>query len=280
VYTLADKPRMLPVEKVREESADVKSIFFRDEACSRAEPGQFAMVWLPGIDEVPMSLTSMKPSRKVSAVAVKRVGAATAAMHKLKEGSLVGIRGPYGNSFKTVEGTVVVVGGGVGMAPLLPLTERLKTDKTSITAVIGAETRRQLLFVGKMRTILRERDKVITATEDGTAGITGYVTDVLKPLLSKEAYRQVYACGPELMMSKTLEICVKHGVACQFSLVRYMKCGVGICGSCMLDGYRVCRDGPVFSGDVLAGVEEFGVAERDASGRRVPFPRQQRKRLK
>ncbi len=225
----------------------------------RFTPGQFVMVWVPGVDEVPMALSGG------NSISVQEVGEATSAMFRLEEGDLLGIRGPFGNGF-SVGGRVLAVAGGIGAAPLLPLAGEGKVE----TFLLGAGTAGDLPFLKALagRTDLR------IATDDGSSGRRGPVTDLLGDL-DLWAYDHICACGPEPMM-RTLLGCLRgEGIADRglFSLHRYMKCGVGLCGSCAIDpsGLRVCREGPVIQGDRLAGTE-FGAYARDASGRRRPVP--------
>jgi dihydroorotate dehydrogenase electron transfer subunit len=268
------RPRILKVKKIERETPSVKSIYFEDSFCSNAEPGQFVMVWMPRVDEIPMCLSYMNPETGVSAITVKSVGDATAAIHQLKEGDLFGVRGPYGTSFKPVGGRTLIVGGGVGVVPLLPLAQKLRTSRSTVTAIVGAESQAELLFTRRLKESLGVKGEVLTTTEDGTEGLKGYATDLLQDLFERESYRQIYACGPEPMLKKVLDLSLKHQVPAQLGLARYMKCGIGVCGSCVIGGLRVCKDGPVFSGKTLAAVPEFGVAERDAAGRVSPFRRQ------
>jgi dihydroorotate dehydrogenase electron transfer subunit len=110
---------------------------------------------------------------------------------------------------------------------------------------------------------------VIITTDDGSLGIRGFTTDALKGLLKEESFDCVYTCGPEMMMKKVFGLCKEFGVECQASLERYMKCGIGVCGQCCIDGLRVCKDGPVFSSEQLRKLDEFGVFERNKSGCKV-----------
>lgn len=268
------RPRMVRVQAAVKETPSVRSIFFRDKACSQAEPGQFIMVWIPGVDEVPMSLSKIGKigGGETSGIAVKKIGDATEALHRLKKGSLIGVRGPYGVGFKPVKGKSMVVGGGVGIASLLPLVETLKRRGCIMTVVLGAATKGELLYAARIAHVLRgEENKIITVTEDGSQGVRGLASEVVEHLLKKEKFKQVYACGPEAMLKKVLDATLRHRTSAQLSLVRYIKCGVGLCGSCMVGEYRVCTDGPVFSGAALTGVEEFGRTVRDPSGRLAPL---------
>jgi len=218
-------------------------------------PGQFVMVWVPGVDEIPMALSSE------NSITVQNVGDATSALFNLAPGSKLGIRGPFGNGFTKGE-KVLAIAGGVGAAPLLPLA---RADHV-MTLLLGARSESELLFLDQ----LDECTDVIIATDDGSLGHHGFVTALIDDL-NLAAYDRLAVCGPEIMMRAVLAKVAEKGLAhkTEFSLHRYMKCGVGVCGSCCIDpsGLRVCRDGPVFSGDLLQK-SEFGHYMRDASGRK------------
>jgi dihydroorotate dehydrogenase electron transfer subunit len=132
--------------------------------------------------------------------------------------------------------------------------------------LLGARTEKELLFIDQ----LDESTDVLIATDDGTLGQHGFVTDLINDL-NLAIYDRIAVCGPEQMMRAVLAKIDGLGFASrtEFSLHRYMKCGVGICGSCCIDpdGLRVCRDGPIFSGDQIKKTE-FGHYLRDASGRK------------
>jgi dihydroorotate dehydrogenase electron transfer subunit len=249
-------PRAVTIEGVDAETPSVRSISF-DTAISFV-PGQFVMVWVPGVDEVPMALTSEH------SIAVQQVGDATRVLCALAEGDRIGIRGPFGNGY-AVRGRTLAVAGGIGAAPLLPLALQGYVD----LFLLGARTAEELPFLDR----LRECSRLGVATDDGSYSHHGFVTDLLEEI-DVQAFDHVCVCGPEVMMRAVLRHLERESVADrgQFSLHRYMKCGIGVCGSCCIDptGLRVCRDGPVFSGDVLIG-SEFGQYSRDGSGTRRPI---------
>jgi len=111
---------------------------------------------------------------------------------------------------------------------------------------------------------------VIAATEDGGYGVRGLASEVAEAELRKNSYDMIYTCGPELMIKRILDLSMQHSIPIQASLERIIKCGIGICGSCIIDSLRVCREGPVFDGEVLRSLEDLGTVKRDHSGRRVP----------
>lgn len=251
-----DEPAVATVVEVVAETPSVTTLAF--DRSFAFEPGQFVMVWVPGVDEVPMALSSP------NSVSVQRVGEATAALVALAPGDRLGVRGPYGRGFPP-GGNILAIAGGIGAAPLLPLAE---TGRVPVF-LLGARTAAELPFTERLGAVTDLR----LATDDGSAGRHGYVADLLGDL-DLSAFDAIAVCGPEPMMVAVRDRLASTGALDRswFSLHRYMKCGVGVCGSCAVDpdGLCVCRDGPVFPGPVVAA-SELGRYARDACGRRVAF---------
>ena len=269
---LEHRPRIVRIRDVKEETPTVKSIAFHDDQCSKGKPGQFVMIWIPGIDEVPMSL-SMIGRDATSGVTVRKRGEATNALCAKKTGDQIGVRGPYGTFFTVgEEAKLLLAGGGTGIAALAPLIELPIMRKKESTIVIGARTKAELIYLDRFKALRpMKKMRLIATTDDGSYGIKGLASSVVSTLLEKEKFDMTYACGPEPMMKTILDAAQKKGIPVQFSLERIFKCGVGICGSCSLGQYRVCRDGPIFSGDMLQGISEFGKTKRDSAGRIIPI---------
>jgi dihydroorotate dehydrogenase electron transfer subunit len=244
---------------------------FGDKECANAKPGQFLMLWIPGVDEIPLSILDADGNGEV-AVAVKNVGDATRALHCRKVGDLIGVRGPFGSNFTIKGNRLLMVGGGTGIAPLLFLTSRMAPAAAKITFVMGAKTKDELLFAGELEKLGKKGLHLIASTEDGSCGTTGLCTEPMEEVLAKEKFDTVYACGPEKMMLRVLELAETHGTPLQASLERIMKCGIGLCGSCLIGKYRVCTDGPVFNSQQLIEMkDDFGFFKRDRYGRKIPL---------
>jgi dihydroorotate dehydrogenase electron transfer subunit len=259
--------RILGIEA---ESPTVKTFIFKDKQCAKAEPGQFLMLWIPGVDEIPLSTLDANADGTVS-VAVKRVGEATEALHCKRVGEVIGIRGPFGNSFSVKTGRILMVGGGTGIAPLLFLTKRIASKAKRLVFVIGAKAREELLFIEKLERLC-SRGNVVATTEDGSYGLKCLATAPLEAFLAKEKFDIIYTCGPEQMMRKVFDQAEKYEIPLEASLERLMRCAIGLCGSCIIGKYRVCRDGPVFNVKQLKEVkEELGMTKRDFTGKRIPL---------
>ena len=245
------KPVNAIISKVVEETPTIRTFFF--DASFDPMPGQFVMAWIRGVDEIPMALSYN------NAITVQEVGPATSALFELGEGDSIGIRGPFGNGFELKGENILLIAGGVGTAPLSPLAEKASSQGIKVTTLLGAKTKEELVF----RERFEAAGSVMVATDDGSVGKHGYVTQLIP---EQENYDQIYCCGPEIMMKKVLDKVEPEKA--QFSLHRYIKCGLGICGACCVDGLRVCKDGPVFGGGVLKR-SEFGIYRRNECGERV-----------
>ena len=258
-------PKICTIEKVIDETPTVRTLVFSDDVMPTVLPGQFAMVWVPGINELPMSIMISHESGK-AAFTVRRHGPSSTGLFNLKVGDKIGIRGPYGNSFNLKQGKLLLVGGGTGLVPMMRLLTFVKpTD--DVTVLIGAKTKDEVFFEDLAKNLLKQnKHQVIVTTDDGSYGEKGYVTDMVEKLVSANHYDGVYTCGPEIMMFKTVQSAHSKGIFVQASLERMMKCGVGICGSCCVGEDLVCRDGTVFDGEYLLSNKEFGHFHRNKAG--------------
>ncbi len=257
-------PTDVRITKIIKETPSTRTFVF-DRSFEEAIPGQFVMVWIRGVDEIPMTLSGS------NSITVQRVGDATEKMFILEEGDRLGIRGPYGRGFTLpeIEEKILLIAGGVGAAPLSPLAEYASSAGICMNTILGARNTSELLFVDHFTSC----GELHITTDDGSSHRCGFVTDVLADI-DVSAYDRIYTCGPEMMMK-----CV-HGMLeredtlekAEFSLHRYFKCGIGVCGACCMDreGLRVCKDGPVFSGIQLRD-SEFGIYMRGPSGIKKPF---------
>jgi len=244
------------------------------------KPGQFVMIWVPGVDEIPMSVSGCDNNGNWS-ITVKNVGECTDALHKLNPGDFIGIRGPLGNYFKIPNNKtkrIILVSGGIGTAPLKFFAEVLNKKNFHFILIEGAKVSIELIFKDDFKKFNQEDIKVFYCTEDGSSGLKGLSTETFKNIIEKSSKKElsntiVYACGPEQMIYGVFEICEKYNLELQASLERIMRCGCGLCGLCSIDplGMLVCKDGPIFNSKILRQMDDFGKYKRDCTGKKVPL---------
>lgn len=279
---MVEKPIVLPIKKIIKESPKVKTFYFNYNF--NAKPGQFLMVWVPGVGERPIAIFEEKKGFSIS---VAKVGTATSALHQFKVGQKTGFRGPFGTFFTLPKrkGEIVLIGGGYGISPLASLALLAKKQKYKTVILNGARNKEEVLF---QKLFKKQKIKMLVSTDDGSLGKKGFVhglfLDYLKgniPTLQSVSRpgnvgkkpAMVYLCGPELMEYAVAKICWQRKIPFQASIERYMKCGIGVCGSCCVDptGWRMCVEGPILDSDKLKKVAEFGKYHRSASGRIEKF---------
>lgn len=271
-------PITLPIKKIIRETAHVKTFVF-DYALG-SEPGQFVNIWVPRVDEKPMSIAY--DSGKQFWLTIFAVGAMTKKLHEMKVGDQVGIRGPFGKGFKYEKGDhIITVGGGYGAAPLYNLAVHASAKKCTVDFIVGARSKEHLLYTDRVKKI--KGVKLHVATDDGSVGAKGYNTVLLEKILAdmkktavgKKKLRKtvVFAVGPEVMMKRVSDICFAAKVDCQVSVERYMKCGFGVCGNCCIDdsGITVCTEGPAMNHLEARKNVDFGSSHRDAVGRKHKY---------
>jgi dihydroorotate dehydrogenase electron transfer subunit len=230
-----------------------------------AQPGQFLQVKVNNSDQPllrrPFGIHRVRGAQIEMLYEV--VGPGTEILAKRKSGEYLDIIGPLGNGFEPDNdasgsvGCAILVAGGMGIAPLVFLAEKLKGRQTVV--LIGARTKKQLLCESELKKLGCE---VRVATDDGSKGLKGKVTELLRRALLSADHRQatVYACGPRPMLKEISRLAKKYNLPAQVSLEEHMACGIGACLGCVvetIDGYkRVCKEGPVFDVRNIAwGVE-------------------------
>ncbi len=223
------------VKRVKRYSKSISTIIFNTEFLSY--PGQFVMLNVFGLEEIPLSLSSP------NSVTVKAVGETTEYLVNVEEGELLGIKGPMGNPFSLIRGNALLIAGGIGIAPLHYLYQRLEECGSEIRVLFGVKSEDDICLIENM-------ENLEIASEDGSVGVKGTIADLIKRE-ELEKYDKIYVCGPKSMTDFLIEYLRKKNAIkkTEFSLSRYMKCGLGVCGSCVIEnGQRVCKEGPVFRG--------------------------------
>lgn len=240
-------------------------------------PGQFSMVWLYGVDEKPMGIAGCNPTKRTVSFAVAKIGTTTEAIHRLKKGDLLGIRGPYGKGFALEGKEVAIIGGGTGIAPTKFLVEDALSKKLKVTLFHGARAVEELAYREYFEKLENNNTSFTykPSTDDGSCGYEGFSTNCFESSFREGAtYDHVYSCGPELMMYSAFKITETKNIPFQACLAdRYFKCAIGLCGQCTVDplGLRLCIDGPVLNQDQLQKVSDFGKFGRDKYGKKVPL---------
>jgi NAD(P)H-flavin reductase len=220
--------------------------------------GQFMMVTAFGIGEAPISVSG--PANRPGPVTftVRAVGAVTRAICAAELGGLLGLRGPFGNTWPVegaAGGDVVVMAGGIGLAPLRSVVLRTVEERagfTSASLLYGARTPEDLLYVGQLREWGATIDVGVTVDAAGSdwTGRVGVVTKLLADVEIRPDAATAFVCGPEIMMRFAALALLDRGLPAErvfVSMERHMDCGIGLCGHCQLGPTLICRDGPVYS---------------------------------
>ena len=234
----------------------------RTEVAKELSAGQFVNVSVPGdgshILRVPLSFSDACDDRLVLEYAV--VGEGTRRLSNMNVGQTSTLVGPCGVGWRVPqsEGRALVVAGGIGLPPIVACARMLAGANVGFDAVVGAQTAARHLNddIEVLRSMPPEAGcdcarKVVLTTDDGTLGVSGFTTDVMRQLVREREYVQVYACGPEPMLASVARLSDEAGIECQVSLERMMGCGFGACSCCNValrdGGYALCcQDGPVF----------------------------------
>jgi NAD(P)H-flavin reductase len=224
-------------------------------------PGQFTMLCRPGIGEIAISVSG-DPSAGDGSLTqtIRDVGAVSGALCRSRPGDLIGVRGPFGTSWDMDPARgddLLIVAGGVGLAPLRPVllgALARRADYRRVILIAGARAPAEFLFRGQLGDWAATPSLTVELTIDqaaaGWAGTVGFVTEPLRRLALDAARTSAFLCGPEIMMRLCARTLMSRGIMAdriQVSLERNMKCGVGLCGHCQLGPLLLCRDGPVLS---------------------------------
>lgn len=246
-------PSVAKIVSVTDETPDTKT--FKIEAGLSFKPGQFVELSVFGYGEAPISISGGENG--TIDLSIRAVGNVTKKIHRMKKGDYVGIRGPFGNGWpvEKAEGkNLLIVAGGIGLAPLKPVVEYVckhRDEFGDVTLLYGARRPSLMLFKYKFDEWKRYMDVLLTVdeAEPGWEGHVGVVT-TLCDKIRHVADTITFMCGPPIMMKYTSMVLIELGFPpseMYLSLERNMKCGIGICGHCAVGGVYVCRDGPVFS---------------------------------
>lgn len=224
------------------------------EIAKIALSGQFCQVKIDGfVLRRPISICEINKENSTIRIVFETRGEGTKALANLNENSLIDIIAPLGHGFTILEKekNAIVIGGGIGVPPLL---EVAKSYGENATAIIGFRNAHAVILEDDFK---KNNNNVILCTDDGSAGEKGFVTAALEKSLQAKKADIIYACGPHLMIKGVIEIARKHNIRCEVSLEERMGCGIGACLVCACKTVKngeeymahVCKDGPVFNAD-------------------------------
>jgi NAD(P)H-flavin reductase len=248
------------IEKVVEESAAIKSFALRTDEPIRFRTGQFVELTVPGAGEAPFTPSSSQYAEGMLELTVMAVGGVTRALHAMRPGQRVGVRGPYGHGYplEAFEGKwVLICGGGVGLAPLRSLLLTLRHDIERYRRVslrYGARTPADIIYKAEVERWQRDGKLDVKITvdrgDDRWKGAVGLVTTLIEGSVDDPSRSVAIVCGPPVMMKFTTFTLLDVGFAPRdiyLSMEKNMSCGIGKCGHCRLGTYYVCKDGPVLT---------------------------------
>jgi len=252
--------RVVSVEKETHDTFTLTVTPAEGQTLEPFEPGQFNMLYVFGVGELPISISGDPEDAERLVYTVRSVGQATHALVSRRPGDVIGVRGPFGTSWpvQAARGKdVLVVAGGIGLAPLRPVIYhvlRHRDDYVRLLVLYGARSPRDLLYRKQLAEWGRAPDAQVLVTVDygglSWRGHVGVVTTLFRQLRLHPAETVAFICGPEVMMRYVIRQLEARGLAptdIYLSMERNMKCGAGFCGHCQLGPYFVCKDGPVFS---------------------------------
>ena len=259
-------PQTYHVRQVHRETHDTFTLDLEPESGNvpAFAPGQFNMLYLFGVGEVPISISGDPTTPRVLMHTTREVGSVTRVMHNLKRGDTLGVRGPFGTAWPVdeAEGSdIVIVCGGIGLAPLRPALYKILAQRDKFGKVVllyGTRSPNDILFKRELQRWRAHFDLDIYVTVDRAIanwrGNVGVVTTLIPKAPFDPLSTIAMVCGPEVMMRFTVSELRKRGVKSDriyVSMERNMKCGIGCCGHCQFGPDLVCRDGPVFRFDRL-----------------------------
>jgi dihydroorotate dehydrogenase electron transfer subunit len=276
-------PRTYRIKEIVQETEMVRTYTF--DGSLGARPGQFVMLWIPGVDEKPFSVAYDSGSE--TKVTFFAVGPMSEALARCSVGDLVGLRGPFGTCYEWTPGQhIALVAGGYGAAPMYFVAAETVHHGCTLEVFVGAKSKKHLLYLQELEAL--PHVSLHVSTNDGSMGYKGFNVQQLEKMLAvcntsnppktkgkgkTDAIDQVFACGPEMMLKAVSELTARYKIPSQLSLERYMKCGYGICGNCVVDplGIRLCCEGPVVKNDTCVQIAEFGKYHRDDLGKKHMF---------
>ena len=260
-YPMIPNPfRIHRIQKETHDTFTMELIPINGKSIIPFAPGQFNMLYVFGVGEVPISICGDPSKPDILKHTIRAGGTVTTAIQKLKRGDIIGVRGPFGSHWplEAARGKdVVIITGGIGLTPLRPALYQLISHREKygkIALLYGARTPDDLLYTQELEHLWGRFDMKVKITVDSAQenwrGNVGVVTTLIPKAQFDPLHTVAMICGPEVMMRFTIMELQKHGVKNEniyISMERNMKCGIGLCGHCQCGHTFVCKDGPVFS---------------------------------
>lgn len=255
--TIAEAPGVTTLRLTLADAARAAAFSFR--------PGQFGMLYLPAVGEVPLGISGARREDQTLLFTVRAVGNTTRALSALRAGDTLGLRGPFGSAWplELCQGAdVVLAAGGLGLPPLRPVIDEVIDQRQSygrVTLIYGSRTPDMLIYGREYDDWSSSQIDVHTTVDradltwTGNVGVVPLLLERLQPLVSERTI--VLACGPEVMLRYTVRSAMARGISCEhvwISTERNMQCAIGLCGHCQLGPEFICKDGPVFRYDRIA----------------------------
>ena len=258
-------PRSYRIRRIRRDTKDTFTfdlVPLSNDALPRFLPGQFNMLYVFGVGEVPISISGNPDKHTILVHTIRAVGTVTQALQRLRRGDVIGVRGPFGSAWPIAENRgndVVLVAGGIGLAPLRPVIYYILSHREQYGRVLllyGSRTPNDLLYLRELEQWRGRFDLDVQVTVDSAAGAwrghVGVVTQFITRAVFDRANTVAMICGPEVMMRFTITELQKQGLSAEslfLSMERNMHCAIGFCGHCQFGPTFICKDGPVFRYD-------------------------------
>ena len=248
MFKILEKQKLVPKIELMQIEAPL--------VAKKAEPGQFVVVRVNENGErIPLTIADFDRNKGVITIVFQKVGKTTHLLATKNKGDVIAdVLGPLGNPSEINHfGKVVCIGGGVGVAPIYPLARKLKKNGNEVTTIVGYRSKDYVFWEERIRNV---SDRVFVATNDGSYGEKGFVTDILKRLMDRgERIDRVFAIGPAIMMKVVCDVTREKAIKTMVSLNSLMVCGMGMCGACRVivggETKFTCADGPDFDGHLV-----------------------------
>ena len=263
-------PDLRAVRSVVRETHDTFTLELEGAGRGTFRPGQFHMIWAPGVGEAAISLSGDPATPSTIVHTIREVGVVTRALGRLRRGDVVGLRGPFGAPWPLEHASghdVLVIAGGIGLAPLRPLLHEIasrRMDFGRVAVLYGCRSPEDILFRAQLEGWRETAAMRVLVTVDRAVGVWPGNVGVVTALIPRAEFEPetaiAYLCGPEIMMRFAALELLRRGLDPSriiVSLERNMKCGIGRCGHCQIGPTLVCRDGPVYPYDRVRGLLEL-----------------------